>query len=178
LSIIAILATIISKKLKPQQKKIEIKYKEFSSIKDLETIDRELLIKAEEARLKAYAPYSKFKVGAAVLLKNGLVVTGNNQENIAYPSGLCAERVALFSASSKYNNIEIDAIAIAGKVKNKNIVSPVTPCGSCRQVMIEYEKIYGKNIKVIMGSSESNVYIVSSIADLLPLSFFAEILKK
>jgi cytidine deaminase len=164
--------------LKPHQKKIEIKYKEYTSIKDLDIIHRELLLKAEEARLKAYAPYSKFKVGAAVLLKNGLVVTGNNQENMAYPSGLCAERVALFSASSKFNNIEIEAIAIAGKVKNQGVISPVTPCGACRQVMSEYEMIYKRNILVIMGSSESKIYLIDSISDLLPFTFFSESLRK
>ena len=164
--------------MKPQQVKLEIKYKVYSSINDLESIDRELLLKAEEERLKAYAPYSKFKVGAAVLLKNGLVVAGNNQENIAYPSGLCAERVALYFASSKYNGIEIEAIAIAGKVKNKKMIVPITPCGACRQAMIEYELLHKKSIRIIMGSSESNIYIVNSVSDLLPLFFFSQELKK
>ncbi len=123
-----------------------------------------------EAGNMAYAPYSGFKVGAAVLLSNGIIVKGNNQENAAYPSGLCAERVALFSANANYPDAHVEAIAIC-VVKNNQITPlPVSPCGSCRQVMLETEYRYGTPIKIILlGANQINV--LQSAHDLLPLCF-------
>ena len=132
--------------------------------------DRELMDKAKEATSRSYAPYSKFSVGAAALLKNGVIVTGTNQENAAYPSGLCAERVAMFSAKSTYPDARITAIAIAAKDSKGFTSNPVTPCGACRQVMSEYEKQGGTPIRILMFGSEK-IFIAKDTATLLPLAF-------
>jgi cytidine deaminase len=133
---------------------------------------------AQQACLKAYAPYSKFQVGAAVLLENGEVLTGNNQENAAYPSGLCAERVALFYASAEYPNVPVKAMAITVNYSNTDFDSVVAPCGACRQVAAEYEQKYGQNIKVYLLGKNEKVLVVPSIKTLLPLVFSGDILKK
>jgi cytidine deaminase len=130
---------------------------------------RELVQSALSATFDAYAPYSKFHVGAAVWLENGVIVTGNNQENAAYPSGLCAERVALFYAGAKYPGVAVRAIAIAARTEDKQ-VDMITPCGACRQVLLETENRYGHPMKVLLCGS-TQVYIISSAASLLPLSF-------
>lgn len=118
----------------------------------------------------AYAPYSGFSVGAALLLENGMIITGSNQENVAYPSGLCAERVALFSANANYPDVAPVALAIAAASDGKFTDFPVTPCGSCRQVMVEVEKRFGKSFEVLM-SFESGVVRVKKAGDLMPLAF-------
>ncbi|MGZ4091056.1 MAG: cytidine deaminase, partial [Bacteroidia bacterium] len=123
----------------PKQLTINTEFIVYDSIEDLDNSDKELLERAKEATLSAYAPYSNFYVGAAVLLENGSIVTGTNQENAAYPSGLCAERVAVFSASSLYPNTKIKAIAVSARTKNKKLIMPLSPCGACRQSMCEYE---------------------------------------
>lgn len=133
----------------------------------------------EEAKLsakRAYAPYSGFHVGASVLLSNGTIVTGNNQENAAYPSGLCAERVAIFTANAQYPDISIDAIAIAACHDGEYTEMPCYPCGSCRQVLLEVENRYNKPFRIIMYG-QSKIYEVASINELLPLSFGKEALK-
>jgi cytidine deaminase len=119
----------------------------------------------------AYAPYSEFHVGAAVLLENGEIIAGNNQENAAYPSGLCAERVALFYAGSQYPTIAIKTIAISVKSKNVIISEPLSPCGGCRQVIAEYENKFKKPIRIIMSGEKGQIYIANSIESLLPLMF-------
>mgnify|MGYP003290920255 CR=1 FL=1 len=125
---------------------------------------------AKEMTKKAYAPYSGFMVGAAVLLDNGVVVTGTNQENVAYPSGLCAERVALFSANANYPDNAPVALAIAAFTDGRFTDFPVTPCGSCRQVMIEIEKRFRKSFEVLM-CFEGGVLRVKKAGDLMPLAF-------
>ncbi|HAZ03233.1 MAG TPA: cytidine deaminase, partial [Marinilabiliales bacterium] len=112
---------------------------EYDSAADLSSDLQKIIIESKEAALRAYAPYSNFNVGAAVLLSNGEVFSGNNQENAAYPSGLCAERVAIFYANSKYPNVPVLAIAICAFNKNGILKTPVPPCGSCRQVLLESE---------------------------------------
>jgi cytidine deaminase len=154
--------------------KIEITVYEADHAKELAPADSALLHEAVEATKNAYAPYSKFHVGAAVLLDNGEIIHGSNQENAAYPSGLCAERVALFYAGSRYPHTAIKAIAVNSTVNGKENHDPVYPCGDCRQVLLEWENRFGKPIKVIMGSA-SKIHVVQSIKDLLPLSF---VLKK
>lgn len=129
-----------------------------------------LIEKAREACSRAYAPYSHYHVGAALLLNNGEIVTGNNQENAAYPSGLCAERTTLFYAHSQYPDAKVEAIAIAAFHNNDFVKEVCTPCGACRQVMSEIEDINGKPVKVLMSSNDY-VYEVDSVKDLLPLSF-------
>lgn len=156
----------------------QIEISKYPSENDLELNDRQLLAQAHEAALRAYAPYSHFKVGAAVLLDNGIIITGNNQENAAYPSGLCAERVALFYANAQFPDCTSVAIAITAIGETRPVTEPITPCGSCRQVMAEYEKKGGKNLKVIMQGQEGVVMVADSMKVLLPFSFANDLLLK
>jgi len=151
---------------------------EYNSIDELDKTSQSLLNAAKEAALKAYAPYSNFKVGAAILLDNGEIITGNNQENAAYPSGLCAERVAVFAAFSKYPEATAKAIAITAISDNYKINSPITPCGACRQVLAEYEYNAGTDMKVILSGDSGKVLIINNINTLLPFSFDPSNLKK
>ncbi|MDD4159166.1 MAG: cytidine deaminase [Proteiniphilum sp.] len=138
--------------------------------------EKKLIESAKSATQRAYAPYSGFRVGAAVLLDNGEIVSGNNQENAAYPSGLCAERTTIFFANSAFPNEKVVAIAIAAFHKGAFTTDVITPCGACRQVLLETEKRFKSPIKVLMYS-EKGVYVVNSIKDLLPLSFGDEMLR-
>lgn len=150
----------------------ELNIKTSVKVYDLSELPEEYLHPVEAARAmpsQAYAPYSRFHVGAAVLLDNGVIVTGANQENIAYPSGLCAERVALFSAGSQYPNIPVRAIAIAAETEGKP-VKMITPCGSCRQVMLETQARAGIPLTVILCGIEQ-AYVIEDARQLLPLSF-------
>ncbi len=155
-----------------------IEIEDYQSFDELATQDRLLLDKAQTACKSAYAPYSQFKVGAAVLLKNGEVVTGNNQENAAYPSGLCAERVAMYYASANFPNVPMLAIAIAVESENVEFTKPLAPCGSCRQVMAEYEHLYKLQMRIILSEPGGRVQIINGISDLLPLTFNAADLVK
>lgn len=130
---------------------------------------RDLYEAAYRAAENAYAPYSRFHVGAAVLLENGEVVTGNNQENAAYPSGLCAERTALFYAGARFPNLAVKTLAIAA-MKEGERLDGITPCGACRQVMLETEQRYGRPIEVLLCGNHQ-VTIVPDAKSLLPLSF-------
>jgi len=150
---------------------IQTEIKVISDRTNLSVKDADLLAIAQEAAKHAYAPYSHFKVGAAVLLKNGHIVSGNNQENAVYPSGLCAERVALFYAASQFPETPIEKIAITATGGEKEICRPVPPCGNCRQALLEYETKFNEPIEIIMAGEKGDVYITKSIADLLPLSF-------
>jgi cytidine deaminase len=152
---------------KQETKHISTSYDVYQSINDLEEKDQFLLEKAKEAMVNAYAPYSKFNVGAALELDNGIIISGNNQENAAYPSGLCAERTAVFYASSQYPHQKITAIAV---VAQNNSAEPVSPCGACRQALAEYELKFKHPIRVILGSS-GKVYVLKSVESLLPLMF-------
>ena len=125
----------------------------------------------------AYAPYSGFMVGAAVLLENGEIISGNNQENVAYPSGLCAERVAIYYAGAKFPNVKIKKIAISAVSKNFDFTDVVSPCGSCRQAIAEYEVKQDKNIKILLHHPNDDIFIVNSVADLLPFMFKSKGLK-
>jgi cytidine deaminase len=141
------------------------------SVKKIKLIGELSIYEAKKAADSAYAPYSGFNVGAAVLLENGKIVTGNNQENAAYPSGLCAERVALFYASSQFPNQKIIALAVTAKSASHPISSPVTPCGSCRQVIAEYEAKFDSPIKTIMSGETGEIFVCESVSILLPLVF-------
>jgi len=160
-------------------KEIEIKavITEFDTLEDLPETDAALLASAGEAADSAYAPYSHFNVGAAVLLENGQVVQGNNQENVAYPSGLCAERVALFSVGAHHPNVPVKAIAITAKSNSFTIDEPLAPCGACRQVMVEYEKKSGQPIRIVLRGQDGKIHVVNSVADILPFSFRSDKLK-
>lgn len=139
--------------------------------------DKTLVLKAKNMLKSAYAPYSGFLVGAAVHLENGEIITGNNQENVAYPSGMCAERVAIFYAKSQFPNTKINSIAVSAISKNFLIEDVVSPCGSCRQVISEYEVKQNENIRILLHQSDDSVIIIKSISDLLPLMFISEKLK-
>lgn len=158
--------------------KLTVAYSEVSNALQLEDEDSKLLKEAWDACESAYAPYSQFRVGAAVRLANNLIFKGNNQENAAYPSGICAERVAVFSAAATYPGIQIKTIAVVAKTKIFNLSYPVTPCGACRQVMAEYEMLSGKPMRVILQGNSEKIWIIDGIANLLPLMFHGEDLKK
>jgi cytidine deaminase len=141
------------------------------SIDELTISDAKLLARAKEAAKDAYAPYSNFKVGSAVLLENGVVVIGNNQENAAYPVTMCGERNAIFSAAAQYPRIPISAVAITVITQKGNIDRPVPPCGSCRQVIYENEMRHQKNIRLILQGDTGDIYLIGSVKDILPLLF-------
>ncbi|MHC1706258.1 MAG: cytidine deaminase [Bacteroidales bacterium] len=152
-------------------KSIFIQYDEFHSLADLSEQDKVLLEKAVEASGRAYSPYSRFKVGAAVLLGNGEIISGSNQENAAYPSGLCAERVALFSAVSQYPGTKILTLALVARAEYFHTGKAVTPCGACRQVMAEYESIQQTPIRMIFSGMDGSGIIVEGVDALLPFKF-------
>lgn len=137
---------------------------------ELNTSQQQLIEKAKEQVEKAYAPYSGFHVGAAVELANGKIFAGSNQENSAYPSGLCAERVAMFYANSQYPDVAVNTIAIAAHTNGAFLKDPVTPCGSCRQVLLESETRFEKDITVILYGTEQ-IYVIDNVKQLLPLCF-------
>lgn len=149
---------------------------DYKSPAELDIKLQKLVAEAKKAAETAYAPYSKFKVGAAVLLENGEIIRGNNQENAAYPSGLCAERVAIFYANSKYPNIAIKSIAVTAYTNVGFIKEPIPPCGSCLQVMLESERRYNNQIQVILYG-ENKLTSADSINQFLPVSFNKEMLK-
>jgi cytidine deaminase len=139
---------------------------------ELSDEDKKLIEQSIEATKRSYAPDSKFSVGAAALLDNGITVTGTNQENAAYPSGLCAERTTLFYANSQYPDSAVKTLAIAARTERDFIDTPIPPCGACRQVILETEKRYGNSIRILLYG-KSCIYLVEGIGSLLPLSFDA-----
>jgi len=154
-----------------KKKQIGFELLVFDDVKELSQNDQKLLIEAEKARENAYAPYSRFKVGAAVLLENGEVVIGNNQENASYPSGLCAERVAIFQAGAKFPGVLVKAVAITVKSMEHVVNQPAAPCGNCRQALMEYEHKQQSPIRVLFRGEKGPIYICASIQDILPLAF-------
>lgn len=139
-------------------------------LNELSPQDQELVQAAIKATHNAYANYSRFYVGAALRLENGKMVIGANQENAAFPSGLCAERTAVFAAQANYPDSPIDTLAIAGRNEKGVLPNPITPCGACRQVILEIEDRYKKPIKILLYGTQK-IYCVRSVKDLLPLSF-------
>src|SRR5688500_14077501 len=140
-------------------------------LEDLDLESKYVAHKAKDAANHAYAPYSRFQVGAAVLLEDGTVVTGTNQENAAYPSGMCAERVALYSAISQHPDAKISKIAVVAKRKGGKELVPATSCGPCRQVMVEFEIRQNKHFEVLMLNQEHQWVKASSATSLLPFCF-------
>ncbi|MDL2224088.1 cytidine deaminase [Bacteroidales bacterium OttesenSCG-928-M06] len=140
---------------------------------ELNLSEKILIDAAKDATSRSYSPYSHFRVGAAVRLSNGEIVAGSNQENVAYPSGLCAERTALFYATSHFSGIAVQEMAIAAFSQNDFTKYPVTPCGACRQVMMEVQSRYKNEIKLYLYG-EKEIFIVETITDILPLSFGEE----
>lgn len=151
--------------------KISTKFTVFESSKELSVSEQDLLDKAIAARDFAYAPYSGFKVGATVLMQNGDVFSGNNQENAAYPSGICAERVAIWSAMAALPDGKIQKIFIAARSINTLVDRPVAPCGACRQAIAEYETKQRDDIEIFFTGEVGEIVKANSIKDLLPWMF-------
>lgn len=153
-----------------EEKILKIAYKEYDSIGELSEKDRELLEAAEDALKGSYAPYSNFNVGAAVRLSNDIIVKGSNQENSAYPSGLCAERTAMFSAASRYPGEQILALALIASQHGELQKAPTYPCGACRQVMAQYQLRSGRPMHIIVGSA-GKIQVFDGVESILPFIF-------
>ena len=155
-----------------------VEVEEFESEADLPADDQKLLKAAKEKLSSAYAPYSEFSVAAAVLLANGEIVTGTNQENAAYPSGMCAERVAVFSAASNYPGVAIEKVVITADSDRIEVDHPIAPCGACRQVMLEYEVNQANAISLVLAGASGKAYRVNGVSQMLPIFFHEAGLKK
>lgn len=140
---------------------------------ELDDMSKVLVKNAVDATNNSYSPYSNFNVGAALRLEDGTIVIGANQENAAFSVTMCAERSAIFNAQSNYPDLAINAIAIAAKNSDGLVKTPISPCGSCRQVILEMEQRYKRNIKILLCGRDE-IYVINSIKDLLPLSFVDE----
>jgi len=158
-----------------QKKTIETNI-EIYSFEELDNAKQNLINKAKEQVIKAYAPYSGFQVGAAIELENGEIFAGSNQENSAYPSGLCAERVAMFYANAQYPDVAVKTLAIAAFTNGEFLSDPVTPCGSCRQVLLETEMRFEKDITILLYGTK-NIFQLENVKQLLPLCFEKSSLK-
>ncbi|MCH9660244.1 MAG: cytidine deaminase [Bacteroidetes bacterium] len=154
-----------------KQLKIEAELTVYDTVDELPLEIQDLMNKAQQARNDAYAPYSSFKVGAAILLENGNVVIGNNQENAAFPSGLCAERVAAFQAGALYPKVAFKVIALTAGSLKQQTTTPIPPCGACRQSLAEYEVRQETNIPIYFMGETGKVVRAASVKDLLPLIF-------
>lgn len=159
-----------------KKQQVEIQFEIFENLAELPAQIQELMNRAKDARENAYAPYSQFKVGASILLDSGAITIGSNQENAAYPSGLCAERVAIFHCGSVYPKNTIKAMAITAKAPNQILSEPIGSCGACRQSMAEYEQKQSKPIAVYFMGETGKIIKVSSVKDLLPFGFDAKYL--
>lgn len=157
--------------------KREVELKEAQNLAELEGSDRKLLEAAKAALTGAWAPYSRFYVAAAVRLANGEVIIGSNQENMAYPSGLCAERVAIFSAGARFPGIAVESIAVTASSPGLNLDKPVLCCGACLQSISEYEKRYQRSIRMVLQGESGPVWIADGTKTFLPFQFDGEALK-
>ena len=160
-----------------KESKFEFSYEVYTDISELNERDAWLLTEARNITEQAYAPYSKFHVGVVAILENGKTVAGTNQENASYPVGICAERVLLGNAATLYPNISIDTIAISFDSKEVPSDHPISPCGMCRQALLEYEIRTGKPIRLILAGQSGKIYVVKTIKFLLPFAFTPEELK-
>ena len=151
-------------------------YTVYDHLDEMDPQDAELMRQAHEATQHAYAPYSKFNVGAAVRLANGEIVTGNNIENAAYPSGLCAERVAMFSAMAKFPGVAFEALAVTARSQTKLVAEPVAPCGACRQVMVEVEQLSKQPLRVLCQGQEGPIMVFEGVESLMPFIFLDKFL--
>ncbi len=158
--------------MKEQQFRFE--YEVYDDSSELQPGDAALLAKAREVTKQAYAPYSNFFVGAVAKLINGQMVAGTNQENASYPVGICAERVLLGNAATQFPGISIDTLAISYTSKDVKSDHPISPCGMCRQALLEYESRTGKPIRLILAGQEGKIFIVKTVSFLLPFAFTKE----
>jgi cytidine deaminase len=154
----------------PTIKNISFSYEEYENLSEMDIKDQELIIAAKEAAYSAYAPYSRFRVGAAVRLESGVIVHGSNVENAAFPSGICAERTAISGSVSNYPDDKPVAIAIAAMTEDGQTAECISPCGNCRQVIAEEEIRTGNHIRIIL-SGRDKIQVIKSIGELLPLQF-------
>lgn len=152
------------------RKVYQIFTEEYEKLSDLSPDDQQLILKARESSENAYAPYSKFCVGAAVMLENGEIIKGNNQENADFTDGLCAERVALFYAHAIFPDVAVEALAVTAKNQNGLIPGPAQPCGSCRQVLVESESRFNHPIRLILDGAEK-IMVLNGADNLLPFAF-------
>ena len=157
---------------------LNISFEQYAGINELAENDRVLCQNAEQALATSYSPYSKFRVGTAIRLASGKIVLGSNQENLAYPSGLCAERVALFAIGSDQPDAVIESMAITAQTDNFEITKPVTSCGGCLQVMAEFDRKQSTPIEVIFYCLNGEVLKVPSVKSLLPFSFVEDRLER
>ena len=151
--------------------KFEFAYEVYNDIAELKKEDADLLTKARAITKQAYAPYSNFFVGAAARLANGEMVVGTNQENASYPVGICAERVLLGNAATLFPGTAVDTIAISYDSKEVKSDHPISPCGMCRQSLLEYETRTGKSIRIILAGQEGKILLINTVTSLLPFAF-------
>ena len=154
-----------------KENKFEFRYEVYDDISELKKEDAELLNTAKNVTKQAYAPYSNFFVGAVARLNNGETVAGTNQENASYPVGICAERVLLGNAATLYPGISIDTLAISYDSKEVPSDHPISPCGMCRQALLEYETRTAKPIRLILSGQKGKIYVVETVKYLLPFAF-------
>ena len=154
-----------------QNKRVEFSYAVYENAAQLAAADAALLESARKATSNAYAPYSKFRVGAAAMLSNGQTVTGSNQENASYPVGICAERTLISSAAHLFPDAAIEALAVSYDGERIKSDHPISPCGMCRQALQEAENRGGRPIRVILAGKEGEVFIINTVSDLLPFAF-------
>jgi cytidine deaminase len=150
----------------------------YDGLAALPEADQVLLQEAKGAVETAYAPYSQFKVGCALRLSNGVIVKGSNQENIAYPSGLCAERVAIFYAGATYPDVPVESMAITVKARDYEVKEPIMSCGACLQSMSEYELKFNKPMRIILQGETGEIYIAEGLRNFMPFMFWVDELKK
>ncbi|MBS7564192.1 cytidine deaminase [Mucilaginibacter sp. Bleaf8] len=153
---------------------IKIAFKEYHSLEELDKQDKDLCLEAVKALHQSHSPYSKFRVGAAMQLQSGKIIYGSNQENVAYPSGLCAERVALFHWGANHSDDPVITMAVTAHTHEFTITKPITPCGSCLQVLAEYEKKQGDKIKIILYCQDGPIWVTHGIESFLPFVFFED----
>ncbi len=152
------------------QKQLEISYHEFAGLYELSAADADLMQHAIDAAATAYSPYSHFRVGAALRLADGTIETASNQENVAYPSGLCAERIVLFGASARCPGVAFDTLAIVGR-NREELLCAASPCGACRQVMSEYEMHLQHPLRILVYADEGKILLFEGVKSLLPFVF-------
>lgn len=157
-----------------RQEKFQFSFEVYDSIDELNADDRQLLMEARKVTDQAYAPYSNFHVGAAARLSNNKIVTGTNQENASYPVGICAERVLLSAISSFYPGIPVETMAVSYQSKKIKSDHPISPCGMCRQALLEFEGRTSKPIRLILAGMEGKIHVIKSASQLLPFAFRSE----
>ena len=157
-----------------KENKFEFQYEVYDDINELKKEDAELLTKARQVTKNAYAPYSNFFVGAVARLKDGQNVSGTNQENASYPVGICADRVLLGNAATLHPDVAVDTIAISYDSKEVSSDHPISPCGMCRQALLEYETRTEKPIRLILAGQKGKIYVVNTVKYLLPFAFTAD----